>query len=67
MLNKQQIIDRIREVNRSAAAEWLARFTDAQLRTYLEHLQLTLEPRGRSSRWLRPGDSPPVVAYAPGE
>ena len=29
----------------------------SDLRRYLDHLHLTLEPRGLESRWRRPGDT----------
>jgi hypothetical protein len=64
MPSKNELIERIRQINRSADHEWLARFDDQKLFDYLEHLQLLMEPRGRHSRWQRRGDSPAVVASA---
>lgn len=61
MLTKQLIIDEIRQVNRNAPFEWLSLFSDGQLRSYLEHLQVAIEPRGRNSRWIRDGVLPSVV------
>lgn len=67
MQDKQHIIEEIRDLNRSAAREWLAAFTDGQLRRYLDHLYTTLEPRGRASRWVRDGCIPAIVAMQPEE
>ena len=46
MLDKAKIIDAIREINVSAARDWLDRFEAPALHHYLDHLQRTLEPRG---------------------
>ena len=61
MLTKDRLIDLIRETNTSPSREWLDQFRTDQLQSYLEHLDMTLEPRGRNSRWARPGDTPAVV------
>ncbi|MCL4211526.1 MAG: hypothetical protein HRU76_07800 [Phycisphaeraceae bacterium] len=53
VLTKSQLINAIREVNQSAATEWLSRFDVEELREYLDHLQLVIEPRGGHSRWTR--------------
>lgn len=37
-MSKRELIDCIREINRTASAEFLARFTEEQLQQYLEHL-----------------------------
>ena len=65
MLNKNQIIDHIQEINRSARREWLDVFDERALEHYLDHLQRTLEPRGGSSRWQRIGDTRAVVTRRP--
>ena len=65
MLDKFKLIEAIREFNASARREWLEQFEPTQLRTYLAHLEYAHEPRGRTSRWLRPGDSPAVVTWSP--
>ena len=65
MLDKMQIIEAIRQINRSAKLEWLGRFDAVALRRYLEHLQLTEEPRGRNSRWIRRDDSPAIMTRHP--
>ena len=62
MLSKSQVISHIQQINRSAPTEWLSRFDEAALTKYLDHLQKTLEPRGRDSTWIRQGDTPAVVS-----
>ena len=66
MLSKAQIIDAIQQLNRSARREWLDMFATSALRRYLDHLQLTLEPRGRGSRWIRAAETPAIVTRRPG-
>lgn len=61
MPSKNEIIDRIRQINRSADPQWLERFEDNALFDYLEHLQLLMEPRGRQSVWRRRNDAGAVV------
>ncbi|MCZ6445098.1 MAG: hypothetical protein ACE10B_09810 [Phycisphaerales bacterium] len=65
MISKSQIIDAIQQVNQSARSDWLDIFDISALRRYLDHLQLTLEPRGRGSIWIRQGDTPAVVTREP--
>ena len=65
MTNKAQIIDAIQQVNQSARRDWLNRFAAPALRRYLDHLQLTLEPRGRASIWVRPGDTHALITRQP--
>jgi hypothetical protein len=66
VLSKQQVIDSITQINRSARRDWLEVFEMPALRRYLDHLQRTLEPRGGRSRWIRPGDTRAVVTKHPG-
>ena len=61
MLSKDQIIDGIVQINRSACRDWLGAFDSRSLRHYLDHLQRTLEPRGAHSVWVRSGHSSAVV------
>lgn len=61
MPSKNEIIDRIRQINRSADRIWLERFEDRALYDYLEHLQLLMEPRGRQSVWRRRSEDAAVV------
>lgn len=43
-MNKNELIECIREINRSAKPEFLSKFTEQQLHDYLEHLmKLDLE------------------------
>jgi hypothetical protein len=65
MLSKSQIIEAIQAINKSARREWLGVFDVAELRAYLDHLQLTLEPRGARSAWVRRNGSPSVVTRLP--
>ena len=37
-MNKQDLIESIREINRSARPEFLAEFSEEELSAYLEHL-----------------------------
>jgi hypothetical protein len=59
MLTKQQLIDGITEINPSADLRWLDDFEDDELQKYLDHLQLTIEPRGTS--WMRTHETTAVV------
>jgi len=43
-MNKRELIDCICEINKSAKAEFLAKFSEQELKDYLEHLmELDLE------------------------
>ena len=43
-MSKRELIDCICEINRTAKAEFLARFSEGELKQYLEHLmELDLE------------------------
>ena len=59
---KDHLIKSIREFNRSARRDWLDQFNSDSLQRYLDHLLHGSEPRGGTSRWTRPGDSPSVVS-----
>ena len=65
MLTKPQLISSIQAINNSARKEWLATFEVSALNQYLDHLQITLEPRGGASRWVRDVDSPVIVTRRP--
>ncbi len=65
MLTKPQLIHSIQEINNSAQGDWLAMFEVSALNRYLDHLQITLEPRGGASRWIRPNDAPVIVTRRP--
>jgi len=59
-LTREQVVDRIISINRSASPAFLARFADEQLRHYLEHLDHTRHAPGVP--WVRRGESPAIVA-----
>ncbi len=61
MINKARIIQAIQHLNQSARRDWLEAFTTTALQRYLDHLELTLEPRGRDSIWVRAGETPAIV------
>ena len=65
MLCKSRVIEAILQLNRSARPDWLNNFAVAALRQYLDHLELTLEPRGLASVWTRSGHTPAVVTRDP--
>lgn len=63
-MNKAQLVDEIVSINVSAPVAFLMSFEEVDLRRYLEHLELTREPRGRRSVWVRGGETPAVLAAA---
>ncbi|MCA9290836.1 MAG: hypothetical protein KDA25_06895 [Phycisphaerales bacterium] len=63
MLNKTDLITGIQKFNRSARTDWLERFDASALGQYLDHLRLTIQPRG--SRWVRLGDTAAIVTRRP--
>lgn len=60
-LTREQVVDQILTINRSATADYLNQFAEPQLNTYLDHLINTQAPRGRDARWDRPGDAPAIM------
>lgn len=60
MQPKTYLIDAIRSLNPTASAAWLDRFEANFLRSYLDHLLTASAPRGSS--WIRPNDTPAVMA-----
>ena len=58
-MSKQQLMNGITELNPSADPTWLEHFDEPALRLYLDHLQLTIEPRGTS--WERTSETTAVV------
>ena len=64
-MTKTRIISAIQQLNRSARREWLDAFAAPALRLYLDHLEITLEPRNRESTWIRTGETPAVVTRHP--
>lgn len=59
MSEKATLIASICEINPSASTEWLARFSEADLRDYLDHLTVSMEPAARA-RWVRRSDCAPL-------
>ena len=60
-MSKDQMIDRIRQCNQSARPEFLTRFDEPTLNSYLRRLTSLHNQRGRDSVWVRDGSSPAVV------
>lgn len=60
-MSKQNVIEQIRALNRSAPQEFLVSFNERTLETYLKRLSLARGGRGRSSVWVRQSDKPAVV------
>jgi len=61
MQTKDQLMEAIQRINTAAERSFLQAFEWHALRRYLDHLHLTLEPRGGESRWKRNGDTAAVV------
>jgi hypothetical protein len=66
-LTREQVVDRIISINPTATADFLHRFSEDSLGKYLDHLVIASGPRGGHSRWMRPGDSPPIMGRVPRE
>lgn len=60
-LSREQVVDRIIQINKTATTAFLSRFEDQSLREYLRHLSMVNVPRGAQSAWVRPGDTPAIV------
>jgi len=61
-MTKEQTIDLIRQRNQSASPEFLTRFDERSLDTYLRRLSTVCNHRGRASRWVRETTSPAVTS-----
>jgi len=61
LIEKARLIEGIRQINPSARREWLETFDSTALSHYLDHLQRCIEPRGRSSTWVRRHETPAIV------
>jgi len=59
--SREQLVEAIRQENRSASLEFLLGFDDRALKTYLDRLQLIHGHRGRTSVWVRTGETPAIV------
>lgn len=60
MPDKSTIIASICEINPSASPDWLSRFSAEDLREYLNHLMVAMEP-AKVARWIRRNDRSPIV------
>ena len=60
-MSKQEMIDAIRQRNRSAEPEFLLSFDEQTLQSYLHRLTHLIDHRGRQSGWVRDASSPSVV------
>ncbi len=64
-LSRSQILDHILSMNPTASWLIAEAFDRRQLLNYLQHLQIAHQPRGRTSRWIRPADSPGILVREP--
>lgn len=64
-MSKHQMVDAIRERNRSANTEFLMTFDEQTLQSYLQRLTNVVGRRGRESGWIRQGTSRSVVTRMP--
>ncbi len=60
-MSKQQMIEAIRQNNRSAPEDFLIHFDEEQLRRYLDRLSHLSNHRGRQSVWRRESSCRSVV------
>lgn len=60
-MNKQQLIEAIRQYNRSAKDAFLLSFNHQVLETYLRRLQTAHDQRGPASVWVRQTASPALI------
>jgi len=60
-LTREQVVDRIIQINPTATTEFLGAFQERELGKYLDHLVAASGPRGRHARWERPADSPAIL------
>ena len=51
-MSKRELIDAIRQVNQTAAPEFLALFAEGELKAYLERVWAVANPK--RSNWLHP-------------
>lgn len=63
-LTREQLVDRILEINPSATRAYLARFRPDNLSNYLDRLLHAREPRGPGSAWERRAETPAIVGEA---
>ncbi len=58
-------IHRILEINPTASSEFLDHFSASDLESYLQHLLVAAQPRGRSTRWIRPDNTRGIAMSEP--
>lgn len=61
-MSKQQMIDAIRQHNRTADEDFLASFDEQSLQRYLKRLTDIHGRRGKSSVWVREARTPAIVS-----
>lgn len=61
-MSKQQLIEAIRQQNRSASEAFLVSFDESALNDYLNHLDFSKGPRNDRAIWIRTGETAAVVA-----
>ncbi len=61
-LAREQLLERIIELNPTAEVTFLDSFSTPTLRRYLDRLLGALGPREPSPTWQRPGDTPAITA-----
>ncbi len=59
--SRDELVDRIIRINRSATTEFLNRFAEPELSEYLEHLLSAQRPRGRRAVRVRAPGRPGIV------
>ncbi|MGE3107765.1 MAG: hypothetical protein AB7G11_03320 [Phycisphaerales bacterium] len=62
-LTREQLVDAILSMNRTASVEYLSTFSNRALALYLEHLRAAAAPRGRTARWVRPDETPAMCMH----
>ncbi len=60
-LSREQVVDRIITINHSATTDFLDRFSDPELKDYLDHLNDARKPRGRRAVRVRRTQTPAIV------
>ena len=63
-MSKQQMIELIRQHNRTADAAFLTSFEERALQSYLRRLTTVVGQRGKQSVWVREGDTHAVGTRA---
>ncbi|MCC6427161.1 MAG: hypothetical protein IT435_10120 [Phycisphaerales bacterium] len=64
-LSRSQILDHILAINPTASWLLAETFDRRMLWNYLQHLLTAQQPRGSAMPWIRPADSPGILAREP--